>query len=82
MIRHTALAAILLAGLLLASCDDDANDRPGSSAGAAGDSGSETGGAGGEDAETSAPCLDRPGALPRPPSGRLPCELIPPGLSL
>ncbi len=26
--------------------------------------------------------LDRPGELPRPPQGRLPCELIPPGLEL
>jgi hypothetical protein len=27
-------------------------------------------------------CLDRPSDLPRPPVGRLPCELIPPGLVL
>ncbi len=27
-------------------------------------------------------CLERPGQLPRPPAGMLPCELIPPGLSL
>ena len=27
-------------------------------------------------------CVDQPGELPRPPSGRLPCELIPPGLAL
>lgn len=27
-------------------------------------------------------CLDRPENLDRPPSGRLPCELIPPGLRL
>ena len=27
-------------------------------------------------------CLERPGELSRPPAGRLPCELIPPGLSL
>ena len=27
-------------------------------------------------------CLDRPTALPRPPSGGLPCELIPPTLNL
>ncbi len=24
-------------------------------------------------------CLDRPGALPRPPARGLPCELLPPG---
>jgi hypothetical protein len=27
-------------------------------------------------------CLDQPSDLPRPPTGRLPCELIPPGLRL
>lgn len=27
-------------------------------------------------------CLERPGQLPRAPDGRLPCELIPPGLTL
>jgi hypothetical protein len=27
-------------------------------------------------------CLDRPTDLPRPPTGQLPCELIPPGLVL
>lgn len=27
-------------------------------------------------------CLDRPGALPAAPTGPLPCELLPPGLSL
>lgn len=27
-------------------------------------------------------CLERPGELPRPPTGSLPCDLLPPGLSL
>ena len=27
-------------------------------------------------------CLERPDQLPRPPGSTLPCELIPPGLSL
>ncbi|MEY4510478.1 MAG: hypothetical protein RLZZ450_2600 [Pseudomonadota bacterium] len=27
-------------------------------------------------------CLDRPGALPAAPTGPLPCELLPPGLTL
>ena len=27
-------------------------------------------------------CLERPDQLPRAPQGRLPCELIPPGLTL
>jgi hypothetical protein len=26
-------------------------------------------------------CVDSPSALPRPPSGQLPCELLPPGFS-
>jgi hypothetical protein len=29
-----------------------------------------------------ATCVDTPTELPRPPMGRLPCELIPPGLRL
>lgn len=33
-----------------------------------------------DDAESA--CLERPGELQRPPAGKLPCELIPPGLSL
>jgi hypothetical protein len=37
-------------------------------------------GAGGQAA--TAACLDRPGALMTPPSGRLPCDLIPPPLHL
>jgi len=36
-------------------------------AGAAGDTGTKL-----------SPCLDRPGELQRPPSGSLPCELLPP----
>jgi len=27
-------------------------------------------------------CLETPSTLPRPPTGKLPCELIPPGLKL
>ncbi len=30
-------------------------------------------------ADALAPCLDRPTDLPRPPTGALPCELLPPG---
>ncbi|MBX3185373.1 MAG: hypothetical protein KF819_00095 [Labilithrix sp.] len=39
----------------------------------------------GTDAQPPGPrtsCLDRPTELSRPPTNRLPCELIPPGLSL
>lgn len=28
-----------------------------------------------------APCLDRPTDLPRPPTGALPCDLLPPGFA-
>ena len=31
------------------------------------------------DASALEACLDRPTDLPRPPSGQLPCELLPPG---
>jgi len=40
-----------------------------------------SGGIGGADGGLAA-CLERPGQLERPPNGRLPCELIPPGLRL
>jgi len=36
----------------------------------------------GPEADALAACLARPGQLPRPPASTLPCELIPPGLSL
>jgi hypothetical protein len=36
------------------------------------------GGSGGPEATA---CLDRPTDLPRPPTGTLPCELLPPGFS-
>ena len=40
------------------------------------------GGSTGAGGVTGTACLDRPGELERPPNGRLPCELIPPGLRL
>jgi hypothetical protein len=66
----------LLLGLLCVgpACSSDANIKPTGSGGAGGGAG---GGGGGL-----AACLEQPGALDRPPSGRLPCELIPPGLKL
>lgn len=42
---------------------------------------SDNGGSGAKPDAGSA-CLGRPETLPRPPAGKLPCELIPPGLSL
>jgi hypothetical protein len=38
-----------------------------------------------DDGEETAPlkaCVESPDKLPRPPTGKLPCELIPPGLKL
>jgi len=32
--------------------------------------------------QTVGPCLPRPTDLPRPPTGALPCELLPPGSTL
>ena len=74
-----ALAVTLLsAGLLFAGCgkDDDPNTT-----GKGGTGG--RGGAGGAPSDGGLkPCLDRPSELERPPSGQLPCDLLPPGLSL
>jgi len=83
MLRATTIAASLLLGaMLLGACEDSADPRnPSSDAGASGEgSGANEGGAGGVPADDAlAPCLDRPTDLPRPPVGRLPCELLPPG---
>ena len=46
------------------------------------DSGSMTPDAGPDGGGGLAACLDRPTDLARPPTGQLPCELIPPGLQL
>jgi hypothetical protein len=50
------------------------NGGSGGSGGSSGSGGSTDGGLVG--------CIDQPGALDRPPNGRLPCELIPPGVRL
>lgn len=81
MRRAGSLALAALAALLgLAACGDNLqgpSDAPPSDA--AVDS---------PDAPPDAPpaatgaCLDRPTELDRPPTGTLPCELLPPGLTL
>ncbi|MDI1451046.1 hypothetical protein [Polyangium sp. 6x1] len=59
-----------------------------SSSGSGGDGSSSSsssgggGGAGGGQPTALVPCLDERDALLRPPSGKLPCEYVPPGLSL
>jgi len=78
MFRGSTFACILLLALPLAGCDEDepSADEAGTSGASNGEGGAGAGGAG------ELPCLDRPDTLTRPPSGRLPCELIPPGLAL
>lgn len=63
-----------LAALALAACGDNRLRPPA-------DAGPEDPDAGEEDAgvEVLAPCLDRPTDLARPPTGQLPCDLLPPG---
>jgi hypothetical protein len=58
--------AIVIA--LLAGCGD--NKRPATQASDAG-----------TDASALAPCLERPDQLATPPTGALPCELLPPGFT-
>jgi len=69
-----ALSAILAVGLL--GCGDNhvrppADAFPEEPDGAPSDAGIEALG----------PCLDRPTDLPRPPTGQLPCDLLPPGFA-
>ena len=61
----------LLAALALAGCGDNNVVPPP-------DAGEEPADAG---VEALAPCLDRPTDLPRPPTGGLPSDLLPPGFA-
>jgi len=76
--RAVAAGWLFVAAMALTiACDDDkgsSNDDRGKDP-TAGASGNGDAGA----SSVSAPCLDEPGELPRPPSGRLPCDLLPPG---
>jgi hypothetical protein len=72
----------LIALCLLGACGDDASSSPPDAAApdarvpdaaAAPD-------AAAPDAGPQSFCLDAPTDLPRPPTGRLPCDLVPPGL--
>jgi hypothetical protein len=72
-------SALALAVTVVVSCGKD--DLPGTPAPIDGGSSSGAGGAGGAAPTSDAglvPCLDRPTELERPPSGQLPCELLPP----
>ena len=71
MRRPPSLTFLLLVGWLwLAACGDNQQaPRDAAPADAA------------ADPAALAPCLDRPTDLPRPPTGSLPCELLPPGFT-
>jgi hypothetical protein len=81
---------LITAVACLWGCSDEASQATGSgassaSSGSGGDSSSSTsssGGGGGGQPAALVPCIDTPDTLPRPPSGKLPCEYVPPGLSL
>jgi hypothetical protein len=78
-------AALLVAALLaVGACGGGKGDGSTGGQGGAGSFGGigGAGGAGGAMDGGLVGCLDQPGTLDRPPSGRLPCELIPPGLRL
>jgi hypothetical protein len=74
--------ALALGALLFAACGKG-KSSPMDAAGTidtAADTTADTA-AGVDAAPARTPCLDQPADLPRPPSGRLPCELLPPGFS-
>ncbi|HMJ14214.1 MAG TPA: hypothetical protein VK524_22515 [Polyangiaceae bacterium] len=78
------VACLLTSGALVVACGKDENANTPGTGGAAG-TGGRGGNAGSGGVRSDAglkPCLDRPTELERPPSGQLPCDLIPPGLSL
>lgn len=71
-----AMLVLVLAAVVAPSCG---TNKPQVS-GTGGTGGPGTGGAGGAGARRA--CVERPDTLARPPSAGLPCELIPPGLTL
>lgn len=71
MIRITLLLCALAGAV--AACGDNDGSAPKDAAPA--DTPADTG------PQPVGPCLDRPTDLPRPPTGALPCELLPPGFA-
>jgi hypothetical protein len=61
---------VLVAGLAACGDNKSPNAPPKDDAGVTPD---------GDGPATVGPCLDRPTDLDRPPTGQLPCELLPPG---
>jgi hypothetical protein len=64
------MRALVFFVVLAAACGD--NEKPTTPDDAGIDAGPDA------NPQALAPCLDRPTDLPRPPSGQLPCELLPP----
>lgn len=82
---HVAAFGLAIGAACVSACDDDPSS-PVVDAGSDAPAGQD---APGPDAAVDLPappaaasCLDRPDVLPRPPTGQLPCDLIPPGLRL
>ncbi|TKD05049.1 hypothetical protein [Polyangium fumosum] len=85
--KHWLFLATAVACLWGCSDEPAQNTSTSSSSGTGGSSSSSgsssgSGGAGGGEPTALVSCLDEVDALPRPPSGKLPCEYIPPGLAL
>lgn len=72
---RTALAMLLT----LAACGDNHGVKPAEDAAVLIDAAAPIDAALDAPPSVTGPCLDRPTDLPRPPSGALPCELLPPG---
>ncbi|HXJ22234.1 MAG TPA: hypothetical protein VMT03_18590 [Polyangia bacterium] len=75
------VVALLAAGGCGSSTPHAAQGTGGAAGGSPG-SGGQAIGTGGLAGNGRSACLDQPNALPTPPNGQLPCELIPPGLHL
>ena len=81
------LFALVAAGALASGCGDDSGPRHDGGSNPDLNASADLGGvdlahgadlAHGDGSMTLSSCLEAPGSLPRPPSGGLPCELIPP----
>jgi len=69
-------------GLWLAACGNDETNPPNTSQTDGGISSPDSTVPVPDAAQKRTSCLERPTDVPRPPTGKLPCDLIPPGLTL
>lgn len=70
MSRTLRILSFVAGAWLAAACGDNHGQAPGDAA--PDDAGVDA---------ALAPCLERPTDVPRPPTGALPCELLPPGFA-